>query len=46
MISKNEFSKYLLYAIVEIVLDIIGVLIALQINNCNEKQQESGLANR
>ncbi len=42
LISENKFSKYLLYAIGEIILVVIGILIALQINNANEvaKQQK------
>ena len=36
MLTENKFSKYLLYAIGEIVLVIIGILIALNINNNNE----------
>ncbi len=39
MISENKFSKYLLYAIGEIILVVIGILIALQINTWNETQQ-------
>ncbi|MBT8218512.1 MAG: hypothetical protein KJP00_01720 [Bacteroidia bacterium] len=39
MLSENKFSKYLLYAIGEIVLVVIGILIALQINNWNIKNQ-------
>lgn len=35
-ISKNRFSKYLLYALGEIILVVIGILIALQVNNWNE----------
>ena len=35
LLSENNFSKYLLYAIGEIVLVVIGILIALQINNWN-----------
>jgi len=35
LLSENKFSKYLLYAIGEIVLVVIGILIALQINNWN-----------
>jgi len=35
MLSENKFSKYLLYAIGEIVLVVIGILIALQLNNWN-----------
>ncbi|VAV86032.1 FIG00653203: hypothetical protein [hydrothermal vent metagenome] len=36
MIKENKVSKYLLYAIGEIVLVVIGILIALSINNWNE----------
>jgi hypothetical protein len=35
LLKENKFSKYLLYAIGEIVLVVIGILIALQINNWN-----------
>ena len=45
MLTENKFSKYLIYAIGEIILVVIGILIALQINNWNEQckanQQES-----
>lgn len=34
-VSEKRFSKYLLYAIGEIILVVIGILIALQINNWN-----------
>ncbi|MFC7357691.1 DUF6090 family protein [Jejudonia soesokkakensis] len=40
LIKENRFSKYLLYAIGEIVLVVIGILIALQINNWNEERKE------
>lgn len=36
LLTENKFSKYFLYAIGEIVLVVIGILIALQINNWNE----------
>jgi hypothetical protein len=36
LLGKNKFSKYLLYAIGEIVLVVIGILIALTINNSNQ----------
>ena len=39
LLSENKFSKYILYAIGEIVLVIIGILIALQINNKNEQRK-------
>ena len=38
LLSENKFSKYLIYAIGEIVLVVIGILIALGINNWNNKQ--------
>lgn len=37
LMEKNKTGKYLLYAIGEIVLVVIGILIALQINNSNNK---------
>lgn len=40
LLSENKFSKYLLYAIGEIVLVVIGILIALQINNWNESRKQ------
>lgn len=36
LLSENRFNKYFLYAIGEIILVVIGILIALQINNWNE----------
>jgi hypothetical protein len=39
MLVENKFSKYLLYAIGEIVLVVIGILIALQVNNWNEDRK-------
>lgn len=36
MINQNRTRKYLLYAIGEIILVVIGILIALQVNNWNE----------
>ena len=35
LLSENKFSKYLIYAIGEIILVVIGILIALSINNWN-----------
>jgi hypothetical protein len=40
LISQNETAKYLKYAIGQIVLVVIGILIALQINNWNEERKE------
>ena len=37
LLSENKFSKYLIYAIGEIILVVIGILIALGINNWNQK---------
>ncbi|MEN2281318.1 DUF6090 family protein [Algoriphagus sp. SE2] len=39
MLTENKVSKYLVYAIGEIVLVVIGILIALQINNWNESRK-------
>ena len=39
LLSENKFSKYLIYAIGEIVLVVIGILIALQINTWNENRK-------
>ena len=36
LLSENKFSKYLLYAIGEITLVMVGILLALQVNNWNE----------
>jgi len=36
LLTENKFSKYLLYAFGEIILVVIGILIALQINNWNQ----------
>ena len=35
-LSKNQFSSYLIYAVGEILLVVIGILIALKVNNMNE----------
>ena len=39
LLSENKFSKYLLYAIGEIFLVVIGIMIALQFNNSNEENK-------
>jgi len=39
LMSENKTRKYFKYAIGEIVLVVIGILIALQINNWNENSQ-------
>ena len=38
MLTENKFTKYFLYAIGEIFLVVIGILIALNINNQNEQR--------
>ena len=38
LLTENRASKYLLYAVGEIMLVVIGILIALQIDNWNEKR--------
>ena len=40
LIMENKTGKYLKYAIGEIVLVVIGILIALQINNWNERRMD------
>ncbi|MBT8301088.1 MAG: hypothetical protein KJO63_07145, partial [Maribacter sp.] len=40
LLTENKFSKYLFYAIGEILLVVIGILIALQINNWNNEKIE------
>jgi len=36
LLSENRLGKYLIYAVGEIILVVIGILIALQLNNWNE----------
>jgi len=43
--EKNKTGKYLKYAIGEIILVVIGILIALQINNWNEERKTKALYN-
>ena len=39
LLMENKTTKYFKYAIGEIVLVVIGILIALQINNWNEHRK-------
>jgi len=39
LLTENKFNKYLLYAIGEIILVVIGILIAISINNWNENKK-------
>lgn len=41
LLSENKFRKYLLYAIGEIVLVMIGILLALQVNSWKEERIRS-----
>ena len=43
LLSEGKTGKYLKYAIGEIILVVIGILIALQINNWNEERKQSKL---
>ncbi|GLU44703.1 DUF6090 family protein [Allomuricauda sp. NBRC 101325] len=40
LVDTNRVKKYLLYAIGEIILVVIGILLALQINNWNESNKQ------
>ncbi len=41
MLSDNKVSKYLLYAAGEILLVMIGILLALKVNNWNEDRKQN-----
>ncbi len=43
LIPQNNFSKYLIYAIGEIFLVVVGILIALSLNNWNEDRKDKKL---
>lgn len=45
LVTENKFSKYLIYAIGEIILVVIGILIALSINNWNENRKANNEEN-
>ena len=40
-LTESKFSKYLIYAVGEIILVVIGILIALQVNNLNEVRKSN-----
>ena len=46
LLSENRIGKYLRYAIGEIVLVVIGILIALSINNWNQNRIEQRIEER
>ena len=41
LLTENKISKYLIYAFVEIILVMIGILLALQVNSWNQKRLDS-----
>ncbi|MFC7357067.1 DUF6090 family protein [Jejudonia soesokkakensis] len=45
LLTDNKISKYFIYALGEIILVVIGILIALQINNLNESKKERNIVN-
>jgi hypothetical protein len=45
LLMENKTGKYFKYAIGEIILVVIGILIALQINNWNENRKKETLKN-
>ncbi|MBN3520376.1 hypothetical protein JYB62_10205 [Algoriphagus lutimaris] len=40
LLTENKFSKYIFYAIGEIILVVVGILIALQVNTWNEWRKD------
>ena len=46
LLTENKFSKYLIYALGEIALVVIGILIALSLNNWNQKKSERKIERR
>lgn len=46
LLSESKFSKYLIYAIGEIILVVIGILIALQVNNWNGARKSETAQNQ
>ena len=43
LLTEKKFTRYILYAIGEILLVVFGILIALQINNWNENKKNNAL---
>jgi len=46
LLAENKTGKYLKYAIGEILLVMIGILLALQVNNWNESEKQKNFANK
>lgn len=44
LVAQESTRKYILYAFGEILLVVIGILLALQVNNWNEQRKEADLA--
>lgn len=44
LLETSRMREYLLYAVGEVVLVVVGILIALQVNNWNERRQQDRLA--
>ena len=42
LLTKNKLSNYFIYAIGEVILVVIGILIALQLNNINDIKKDKG----
>ena len=40
-LAENKLGKYLMYALGEIILVMIGVLLAMQANNLNENRKKN-----
>ncbi|WP_445383051.1 DUF6090 family protein [Robiginitalea sp. IMCC43444] len=40
LLAENRFSRYFLYAVGEIILVVIGILVALQVNTWNEGRKD------
>jgi hypothetical protein len=45
LLTENKFNKYLLYAIGEVILVVIGIMIALQVNNWNQDRISNSFEN-
>ena len=41
LLTENKFSKYLIYAIGEILLIVLGIMIAIQLGNLNQNKNDS-----